>query len=172
MTKKHLREILSKTFGFPPLDSDFDLFYSPNYFVQTIDESFLGEMKNCLCFDYKQQGLTFVEGEISCTGISILFKSDRFEYISVCVFYDFSEQQIYNTVLAMPRYTNADWESRERIDQTACIIKSDNDLERYFNQLFKRFKCPVLSEKVYDTTNTDKEAAYKKLQHQPARKPA
>ncbi len=145
MTEKYLLKILKEAFIIDIKEDFFKRLYEPEYYIQPIDENKL--KKHCpdaLVFDYKLFNFEFMKGEISCTGLTFEFCSDRFERIFVQVFYDSLERKIYNSVLAMPKYTEKDYRGKLSISQRGRTIKSNTDVKRMLNYLYKRFECPSI----------------------------
>ena len=144
MTREHLEKILYEIFGFKHVDETINRLYAPEYVIQEIDEGRLLHIKSALVFKHWEHGLTLKSGRISCSGVEFLFSHSRFERVQVNVFYDFIKSAIYNTVLAIPQYTQKDWAGGNRISQQANTVRNGKELERYFNRLYKRFECPEL----------------------------
>lgn len=146
MTKEFLLKIMKASFNIDVKDDFFNRLYEPEYYTQPIDEYKLKSYcSNALTFDYNLFDLIFVKGEVSCTGLTFQFRSDRFEKILVSVFYDSFEKKIYNSVLAIPKYTENDYLDRKSINQRSRKVKSNSDLKKVFNDLYKRFECPVIN---------------------------
>jgi hypothetical protein len=125
MTKDFLRKILKASFKQEVKEDFFLRLYEPEYYTQPIDELKLNlYCPNALAFDYKQFNLVFIKGEVSCTGLTFEFRSERFEKIKVVLFYDYF--------------------GRKSIFQKGRKVKSSSDLKRVFNDLYKRFECPIL----------------------------
>lgn len=146
MNKNHLEKILKCAFGNLFTDAFFDRLYEPEYYSQPIDEYRLNRYaKNLLTFDYKKFGFQFVDGSISCSGVIINFKSERFERIMVSVFYDVDKMTCYNSVLAVPKYTHNDYIGRKSISQRGHNIRSGKQLKTYIDKLYRIFECPILN---------------------------
>ena len=145
MTREHLTKILKTVSPDSVCEENIDVLYEPTYSKICINESELQNgFSKMLTFDYNKCGMIFISGEISCSGIKIRFKTERFQEITVVIMYDYLSRQIYNSVLAMPKYTDYDMLGKSSISQAATKIKSDKDIIKYFNRLYKRFECPVL----------------------------
>ncbi|MDR6548518.1 hypothetical protein J2810_004608 [Chryseobacterium rhizosphaerae] len=151
MTKEHLIKIIQNSAsggierGFIE-NGFFSRLYEPEYFDQPIDEYKMDEyFSKALCFDYRQNDFVFISGSLSCTGLVFKFKSERFEQVTVNVFYDCLKRSIYNSVLAQPKYTENDWKGKKRIQQSANKIENNTDIKKYIKRLYKRFECPLLS---------------------------
>ena len=127
-------------------ENTFQKLYAPEYITHNMTkQNFLNLNKKALCFDWFAKGFSFVSGSVSCTGVEMVFKNDWFEEISVRPMYDYKKGNLYNTVLAKPKYTEKDWQGRKKISQSAHIVRSEKDLDRYFKKLFNKFECPLLS---------------------------
>jgi hypothetical protein len=96
-------------------------------------------------FEHKNFGLTYKSGSLSCTGLVLNFNHQRFENVSVTILYDYYRKEIYNSVLAYPKYTKSDWDGKKTIRQSDKIFLADRDLSSYFKRLYKRFECPVIA---------------------------
>jgi hypothetical protein len=146
MNKEHLLKILKSAIEMPINGDFFNRLYAPEYFVQPIDENHLNTYgKKLLSFDYKSFGFEFVQGSISCTGVELRFKSNRFEKIIVNVFYDPDRKKCANTILAIPKHTENDWVGRKTISQRGHIIRSPKSLKQYIEKLYCQFDCPLLN---------------------------
>jgi len=146
MNKDHLLKILKCSIEMPINGDFFNRLYAPEYFVQPIDENHLNTYsKKLLSFDYKSFGFEFVQGSISCTGVELRFQSNRFEKIIVNVFYDQSRMKCYNTVLAIPKYTENDRVGRKSISQRGHVIRSGKSLKMYIEKQYCLFECPILN---------------------------
>jgi len=144
MTREHLEKILYEIFPHKLYKEAIDRLYAPEYFIQEMDEDEFLLIKRALTFNHSEHGLTFKSGRISCSVVEFLFSHSRFEQVRVNVFYDFIKSAIYNTVLALPQYTQKDWAGGNRISQQANTVRNGKELERCFNRLYKRFECPDL----------------------------
>ncbi len=146
MTEHHLKKILKETVSSFSDNNFFERLYAPEYLVQQVDEChFNSYMKKALCFDYKRHNLEFVLGTISCAGVTIILKSERFEKIVVQIFYDFHKKEIINYVLAHPKYTAFDWIDKKQISHKSNKVTSDRTLINYFNRMYQKFECPILN---------------------------
>lgn len=145
MTKTHLRKIIDTVISPSTLDEAFNTLYEPDFKTEYINATRLDHIKKkALCFDYLNSGFEFVSGSLSCTGLQLVFKNHCLERILVNVFYDSSTKQIYNSVLAIPKYTTADYYGKKSINQRANTIRSDKDLQRYLKKIYNKFECPIL----------------------------
>lgn len=145
MTERHLKFILMGM-GLSTCDKTFSELYAPTFKVHKMTkENFLNLNKSSFCFDWFSRGFEFMSGEVSCTGVEIIFTNPWFERISVRPMYDYKTGNLYNSVLAIPQYTRADWEGKKKISQSAHIIRNDKQLDNYFKKLFEKFECPMLS---------------------------
>lgn len=146
MDKEHLLKIINNTLRkYSQIDfghEQFESLFEPDYKMLPFGEQ---HIHTCLKFNHKEHGMIYKNGELSCTGLILHFTHERFEDISVNVFYDNYRKEIYNSVLAMPKYTKSDWQGRKNINQSAKKIMTDKELSNYFKRLFKRFECPVLA---------------------------
>lgn len=146
MNKQHLEKILKYGFSLLITDDFFNRLYEPEYFIQPIDENKLNSYgQKLLTFDYKVFGFKFIDGSISCSGVTINFKSERFERIICNVFYDVDKMMCYNSVLAIPKYTKNDYIGRKSISQRGHTVKSEKQLKRYIEKLYCLFECPILN---------------------------
>lgn len=147
MTKDNLRRILmvveEETFD----ETMFNEFYTDDRSVIINEDNLNTDLSKALTFDYKKHNLKYVEGSISSTGLNLIFKSDRFIKISVAVYLDYPKLVVYNSVLATPKYTDDDYKGKKSITHIANKIKSDKDLTKYFNKLYDRFKCPLITKR-------------------------
>ena len=144
MTETHLKYIFMEC-GISTDEKEFRRLYSPEYVTHKMTkQNFLNLNKKTLCFDWVENDFEFVEGRISCTGVEIIFKNDRFRKIMVYPSYDYTTGKIYNQVLAIPDYTEKDREGRNKIKQSGHIIRCQKDLEKYFKKLFNKFECPLV----------------------------
>lgn len=150
MTKEYLIKILqnstSESFNVNNCFTNgfFERLYEPEYLDQPIDERRMNEcFTKALCFDYKQNNMSFNSASLSCAGLTFVFKNDRFEKIYVTALYDYKTNKIYNSVLAVPSYTPLDYNGKKTISQSANTVRSNSDLKRYFKRLYKRFICPL-----------------------------
>lgn len=145
MNTEHLLKIINNTWlKYAQIDEtneQFKSMYEPEYAVIPFGEQ---HTHSCLTFNPDSHGLKYKGGSLSCTGLVLNYKHERFE-VSVNVFYDYAKREIYNSVLATPQYTKNDWQGRKTIRQSGVRVMSDKDLSNYFKRLLKRFECPVLT---------------------------
>jgi len=145
MNTEHLLKIINNTWlKYSQIDEtneQFKSMFEPVYAVIPFGEQ---HTHRCLTFEPNNHGLKYKVGSLSCTGLVLNYTHERFK-VSVSVFYDYSKREIYNSVLATPKYTEKDWQGRKTIRQSGVRIMSDKDLSNYFKRLLKRFVCPVLA---------------------------
>ncbi len=142
MTEKHLKYIFMEC-GLSIDEKNISKLYAPEYEAHKITlENLLTLNKRTFCFDWFLRGFEFLEGSVSCTGVEIVFKNAWFPKILVYPMYDYMSGKIYNSVLAIPNYTDKDREGRKRIRQCSHIVRCERDLDNYFKKLFKKFECP------------------------------
>jgi hypothetical protein len=131
--------------GLSTCPKTFSELYAPNYQRHEITkQKFLQLNKSTLCFDWFARGFEFVRGSISCTGVELIFKNEYFEKIIISPRYEYRTGKLYNSVLAIPSYTENDRLGRKNITQTSNMVRSDKDLDRYLKKLFNRFDCPLI----------------------------
>lgn len=140
MNREHLSKIVNSTLGGLKHEHFEDLF-EPLYKTLQFKEQ---QINTCLRFNYKEHDMIYKSGELSCTGLVLHFVHPRFKDIYVNVVYGCCCREIYNSVLAIPEYTESDWKGKRNIAQEANKITSDNELSNYFKRLYKRFECPIL----------------------------
>lgn len=144
MTETHLKYILMEC-GLSTDDKTFRMLYSPDYITHKMTkQNFLSLNKKTLCFDWGENDFSFVEGSVSCSGVKLIFTNDWFRKILVSPLYDFKTGKIYNSVLAIPDYTEKDRFGKKKISQSSHIVRNQKDLDNYFKKLFKRFECPLV----------------------------
>lgn len=144
MDKETLLKIINNSWcKYSPIDEHNDEFKS--MFEPEYKEIPFGEQntKTCLKFNPKEHGLDYKSGTISCTGIIFKYAHERFD-VSVHVFYSYATRDIYNSVLATPRYTVKDFNYRNSIRQSSVKVICDKDISNYFKRLRKRFECPII----------------------------
>jgi len=147
MNRNHLDKILKSVYGHLYTPAFLDRLYEPEYYSQPIDEFRLNRYcENLLTFEYKDFGFVFIDGSISCSGVILNFKSERFNRIMVSVFYDVNKMTCYNSVLAVPKYTHNDYVGRKSISHRGHTIRSGKQLKTYIKKLYCLFECPIIAE--------------------------
>lgn len=144
MTRRNLEYILQKIMPIIPDSFALERLYEPEYKVFNIGENQLKYIQNGILFDYKSFDFEFVYGEITCTGIWLNFKHQRFENIKVNPVFDYTRNRIINYVLCRPKYTDYDWIGKKSIAQNSATITSNKQLKSYIEKLYSRFECPIL----------------------------
>lgn len=144
MTANQLKQILERVFPYGLSEDAIRRLFAPEYKTFDVHTSqFFTIEKQAMRFDFRKFGMAYSGGVISAWGVSFSFSHPRFDRISVKVFYDPRRRELYNSVLAVPRYTHEDYLVRGgAIRQTANMVKSERDMERYLKKLFTQFECP------------------------------
>lgn len=136
-----LARIINSIEGFEITQENFDQLFIDTSKKITIDEEIVDKF---LKFDYKKVNFVFRSGKISCTGIDIEFKGERFPDIYVSLGWTPFHHSFFNYILLCPKHTEKDWENRKRpITIKSTSIVNHKGLEQLIKKTMKRFECPI-----------------------------
>lgn len=136
MDYNKLARIINSIDGFEINKLAFDiLFRYPDKYIE-INEEIVDKF---LKFEYKKVNFVFKSGKISCTGIDIEFKSERFPDIYVSLGYNSLAHTFLNYVLICPKHTEKDFENRKRaISIKSSIIITHKCLEQLIKKNYEK----------------------------------
>jgi hypothetical protein len=139
MVEFHLHKILQVGMFNSFEEKAYRRLYEPEYHTFYFNENQFQSNTRFLVFNYKEFGFEYESGSISCCGVEIKLRSDKYNNILVSVGYDFLEKKLYNNILITPFYVASDFKGKRTIYQSAAKIYDSKDLTKYVKSINKRF---------------------------------